>query len=304
MNLSLTFFRCHLAVLTLLITTATAHAGEFTNHVGMKFADIPAGSFFMGACKLSPGQAAENRAPSATTGSLASGAACPSGAVSDPEAYEDETPQHLVRLKAFQLGKTEVTLGQFKQFIQATGNQPLLNDDFRKYNDTQGDYAPVVQVSWHDAQAFVHWLNQSKPKTDRGVYRLPSEAEWEYAARGGTRTRYYFGEGLDKKFGQYAWYDKNAGDRQRAVGGKKPNAFGLYDMLGNVWEWTEDCWNESYQGAPVDGSAWTSGECGKRVVRGGSWFDVPIYLRASVRFGDRADRRINYDGFRVARALP
>ncbi len=267
-----------------------ALAGEFTNHVGMRFVDIPAGSFYMGSCKFTPGQGAVP--------------ACPSGSVSDPEAYDDETPQHPVKLKAFQLGRTEVTLGQFKRFIQATGNTQLMDGDFEKYNAGQGEYVPVVQVSWQDAQAFVQWLNQSKPKSDRGVYRLPSEAEWEYAARGGTRSRYYFGDGIDKRLGQYAWYDKNAGDRQRPVAGKKPNAFGLYDMLGNVWEWTEDCWNESYQGAPADGSAWTSGECGKRVVRGGSWFDVPLYLRAAVRFGDRMDRRINYDGFRVVRALP
>jgi len=275
--------------LALLSAAATASAGEFTNHIGMKFIDIPVGSFYMGSCKLSSNQAAE--------------VACPSGAGSDSEAYDDETPQHLVKVKAFQLGRTEVTLNEFKRFIQATGNTQLMDDDFKKYNEAQNEYIPVVQVSWHDAQAFIQWLNQSKPKADRGVYRLPSEAEWEYAARAGTRTRYHFGDGIER-LREYAWYDKNVGDRQREVAGKKPNPFGLFDMHGNVWEWTEDCWNENYRGAPVDGSVWKSGDCSRRVVRGGSWFDVPNYLRAAVRFGDRADKRINFDGFRVARTIP
>jgi formylglycine-generating enzyme required for sulfatase activity len=280
----------YLFILAWLATSATAAAGEFTNHIGMKFVDIPAGRFYMGSCKLS-------------TTPAAAGAGCPSGAGSDFEAYDDETPQHLVSVRAFQLGRTEATLGQFKRFIQATGNTQLIDDDFKKSNDAQGDYVPVVQVSWYDAQAFVQWLNQSKPKSDRGVYHLPSEAEWEYAARAGTRTRYHFGDGIDR-LREYAWYDKNVGDRQRAVAGKKPNAFGLYDMHGNVWEWTEDCWHENYRGAPVDGSVWQGGDCKRHVVRGGSWFDVPNYLRAAVRFGDRADKRINFDGFRVARTIP
>ncbi len=276
--------------------SAAAQAGEFTNHIGIKFVDIPAGSFFMGSCRPLIAQAA----PAAVEAT----ATCPSGAAIDPDAYEDETPQHAVRIKAFQLGRIEVTLGQFKRFIQETGQNQLLDEEFLKYNNAPGDFAPVVQVSWQDAQAFVHWLNATKPKSDRGVYRLPTEAEWEYAARAGSKTRYYFGDFSDKRVGQYAWYDKNAGDKPRPGGGKKPNAFGLYDMYGNVWEWTEDCWNAGYQGAPVDGSAWTGGDCKKRVVRGGSWFDVPIYLRSAVRFGDRADKRINFDGFRVARTLP
>ena len=281
--------RCLLISLAAVYSLA-GHAGEFVNHIGMKFVDIPAGSFFMGSCKFVPGQPA-------------GGPACPAGAGTDPEAYEDETPQHRVKVGGFQLGRTEVTLGQFKRFLQESGNTQRADEEFSKDNEGQGDFTPVVHVSWHDAQAFVQWLNQSKPKSDRGRYRLPSEAEWEYAARGGSVSRYYFGDAVEKRLGLFAWYDKNAGNRQRVVGGKKPNAYGLYDMLGNVWEWTEDCWNESYLGAPVDGSAWTQGDCNKRVVRGGSWFDVPIYLRTAVRFGDRADRHINYDGFRVARSL-
>jgi formylglycine-generating enzyme required for sulfatase activity len=280
-----------LALCLAVFSSPAALAGEFVNHVGMRFVDIPAGHFFMGSCKFAPGQAA-------------SSAACPSGAGTDPEAYADETPQHRVAVGSFQIGRTEVTLGQFRRFMEESGNAQLLDAEFRKANDGQGDATPVVHVSWHDAQAFIKWLNRGKPTSDAGRYRLPSEAEWEYAARGGTTTRYYFGDAIEKRLGLFAWYDKNAGNRQRVVGGKKPNAFGLHDMLGNVWEWTADCWNESYQGAPADGSAWQQGDCERRVVRGGSWFDVPIYLRASARFGDRAGRRINYTGFRVVRTLP
>ncbi len=282
---------CLLLTLSLSAPLA-AHAAEYVNHIGMRFVDIPAGSFFMGSCKP-----AADQSVSAT--------ACPSGASNDPEAYADETPQHRVTVVAFQMGRTAVTLGQFRRFIEQGGHTELLDADFRRANEGQGDSTPVVWVSWQDAQAFVEWLNQTKPKNDHGRYRLPSEAEWEYAARGGskTTTRYYFGDATGKRIGLFAWYDKNAGNRQRAVGGKKPNGYGLYDMLGNVWEWTEDCWNDGYQGAPADGSAWTQGDCSKRIVRGGSWFDVPIYLRSAARFGDRATRRINYDGFRVVRAL-
>jgi formylglycine-generating enzyme required for sulfatase activity len=288
---------CRRVVNLLWLIAAVAHAEVFTNHVGMKFVDIPAGTFYMGSCKLSTGQSNKHASP----GGAAAGTACPSGTGSDAEAYDDETPQHLVSVRSFQLATTEVTLGQFKHFIQAT-DWPV-DDNFRKYNDAMGDHVPVVQVSWRDAQSFIQWLNKSKPKTDQSVYRLPSEAEWEYAARAGTRTRYYFGDGIEH-IGEYAWYDKNVGDRQRTVASKRSNAFGLYDMHGNVWEWTEDCWHDNYHGAPSDGSAWLDGDCKRRVVRGGSWFDVPNYLRAAVRFGDRADKRIDFDGFRIARALP
>lgn len=266
------------------------HAGEFVNHVGMKFVDIPAGSFFMGACKFRPDQ-------------LNSDDSCPSGAAADADAYDDETPQHRVTIRAFQLGRTQVTVQQFKRFALESGNGQLLDEPFLKSNAGQGEMTPVVHVSWADAQAFVAWLNRTKPQTDSGHYRLPSEAEWEYAARGGTTTRYYFGDASEHQLGLHAWYDKNSGNRQRVVGSRRPNAYGLYDMLGNVWEWTADCWNESYRGAPADGSAWLQGDCSKRVVRGGSWFDVPPYLRVTSRFGDRVTRRINYDGFRVARAV-
>lgn len=257
----------------------------------MQFVDLPGGSFYMGACKFVAGQQSSEES-------------CPSGAGTDPEAYDDEIPQHQVRLKRFQLARYPTTLGQYLRYLEATRQLDDLSAAFKAANSGQGEQTPVVWVSWFEAQAFIDWLNRAKPASDPGRYRLPSEAEWEYAARAGTRTRYYFGDAADHQLGWSAWYDKNAGNRQRAVGSKRPNAWGLHDMLGNVWEWTADCWHENYQGAPVDGRAWLSGDCSRRVVRGGSWYDVSLYLRVTQRFGDDAGRRINYTGFRVLRELP
>lgn len=266
---------------------------EYRNFLGMQFVELPAGHFYMGACKFVAGQ-------------KSSAESCPSGAGTDPEAYDDEIPQHRVDVRRFQLARHATTLGQYLRYLQASQPDQALTAEFRQANFGQGEQTPVVWVSWFEAQEFIAWLNRTKPASDRGVYRLPSEAQWEYAARAGTITRYYFGDAPDHQLGWSAWYDKNAGNRQRAVGSKRPNAWGLHDMLGNVWEWTQDCWHEDYRGAPQDGSAWleaAGGECQRRVVRGGSWYDVSLYLRASQRFGDAATRRINYTGFRVLREL-
>ena len=148
-------------------------------------------------------------------------------------------------------------------------------------------------VNYNDAQDFIAWLN----KTDGGGYRLPSEAEWEYACRAGGNHTYCGSNDV----GAVAWYDGNSGNRARAVGGKQANAFGLHDMSGNVWEWTQDCWNDSYNGAPTNGTAWTSGSCGVRILRGGSWFFIAIYSRAADRFVISTDLRYDIYGFRLAR---
>ena len=264
------------------LPTTAVQVGEFTNHVGMEFVDVPAGNFVMGSCKQAKKAAF-----------LGEDGGCMAGS---PDFYalgEAETPQHLVRVPAFQLGRTEVTLGQFKRFIKATGNSQLVNDDFMVCN-AYGDSAPVVYVDWHNAQAFVDWLNNGKPAGDRGRYRLPSEAEWEYAARnlpsGGSLR-------------DFDWHSANSGDHQHPVAGKQPNTLGLYDMNGNVSEWTQDCWNDSYRGAPADGSAWTSGNCGLRGVRGGSWLNDPSDLRPASRNGFVTGIRGSYLGFRVARTV-
>ena len=142
-----------------------------------------------------------------------------------------------------------------------------------------------------------------------GGYRLPSEAEWEYAARAGTTTARWWGEqvGVAKAncHGCGSQWDNNL---IAPVGSFGPNPFGLFDVLGNVWEWTADCWNENYRGAPVDGSVWTAGDCAKRVMRGGSWSNIPVFVRSAARSrGDRSGGDFDYSsyvGFRVALSLP
>ena len=157
---------------------------------------------------------------------------------------------------------------------------------------------PVEQVSWEDVQAFLRKLNAGG-----GRYRLPSEAEWEYAARGGSQSRGYRYAGSDSPH-TVAWSRENSGERTHPVGQKQANELGLYDLSGNVFEWVQDCWNETYQGAPRDGQAWERGDCGRRVLRGGSWDLKPRYLRSAFRNGVPADLRDYGLGFRLARSLP
>jgi formylglycine-generating enzyme required for sulfatase activity len=182
------------------------------------------------------------------------------------------------------MGRFEVTQ---RQWFAVMGARP---------SRFAGDDRPVENVSWDDAQTFVARLSE---RTGRR-YRLPSEAEWEYAARAGSTTAYPFGSDASR-LGTFAWFTANSGGTTQPVGRLQPNAFGLYDMLGNVWEWTEDCWNGSYAGAPTDGRAWTAGECGRRVLRGGSWSGNPRNVRAAYRYGFTSALRFSDYGFRVAR---
>ncbi len=209
--------------------------------------------------------------------------------------YADEEPQHEVTIKnRFAIGKFEVTFAEYDRFAEATG-RPLPDD-----SGWGRDRRPVINVSWVDAQAYARWLSQQTGKS----YRLPSEVEWEFAARAGTATAYFWGP--ESKIEEFAWYHENSGGKTHPVGEKKPNAFGLYDTLGNVWEWTQDCWHESYDQAPVDGSAWLEtggGDCDRRVVRGGSWDSDPQGLRSADRDGDDSGGAGDDLGFRVARAL-
>jgi formylglycine-generating enzyme required for sulfatase activity len=204
------------------------------------------------------------------------------------DASDDETPHHRVSIaRPFALGKYEVTQGEW---VAVMGDNP---------SKFKGRSRPVEQVSWNDAQDFIRRLNAKTGKQ----YRLPSEAEWEYAARAGSQSAYSFGDDKGQLSG-YAWFDGNSGNETHPMGQLKPNRFGLYDMHGNVWEWVQDCWNGSYRGAPTDGRAWTTGDCGRRVHRGGSWNYVATLARAANRFFSVAGGRGNNDGFRVARTLP
>ncbi|MES2298047.1 MAG: SUMF1/EgtB/PvdO family nonheme iron enzyme [Pseudomonadota bacterium] len=227
-----------------------------------------------------------------------------------------EKPIHGVQINyKLAVGKFSVTRGQFARFVQESGhdagNSCWIFAD-RKWADTagrnwrnsgysQGDDHPVACVNWDDAQAFVKWL---RTKTGK-AYRLLSESEYEYAARAGTTSKYYWG---DTASHEYANYDGVEGRDQwlntSPVGSFDANRFGLYDMLGNVWSWTEDCWNENYSGAPTDGSVWNGGACARRVLRGGSWFITPQNLRAADRNRGTSATRFGGIGFRLARTAP
>ncbi len=200
----------------------------------------------------------------------------------------DEVPVHKVTItKPFWLGKYEVTQEQFKAIM---GVNPGRN---------KGAKNPVELVGWNDCQAFINQLNEKFGKP--GVkFSLPTEAQWEYACRAGTTTRWSFGD--DKAVaGEYAWWDQNAGYRTKPVGQKKPNAWGLYDMHGNLWEWCADRYGEDYykQSPQNDPTGPTKGA--SRVLRGGSYsYDNPKHFRSAFRRMDRPDRPNDHHGFRVA----
>ena len=204
----------------------------------------------------------------------------------------DERPVHRVTIaRPFAVGVYEVTFGEWDACVSDRGCGGYWPSD-RGWGRGR---RPVVNVSWNDAQAYVEWLSW---KTGKG-YRLLSEAEWEYVARAGTRTKYWWGDTIGRS---RANYNRNHG-KTVDVGSYAPNGFGLYDVHGNVWEWVEDCWNGSYRGAPSDGSAWESGNCGLRVVRGGSWYSIPWILRSAYRNWNTTGDRSDDAGFRVARTL-
>ena len=207
--------------------------------------------------------------------------------------HDNEGPQHQVSIQSFAVGKYEVTVGQFEEFVNKTRHR---SNEWRDPSFKQSANHPVVNVSWEDAKAYTEWLS-----TETGQnYRLLSEAEWEYVARAGTTTAYYFGATI---FPTQANYNE-LNDGTVEVGSYPANAFGLHDMHGNVGEWVEDCWHDNYNDAPTDGSAWTS-NCDKnlRVLCGGSWSSVPRYLRSASRDGSDAWSRYNGIGFRIARTL-
>ena len=212
----------------------------------------------------------------------------------------DERPVHRVSVKAFLMSATEVTFAQWDACVAAGGCSHKPSDQSWGRGSR-----PVINVSWEDAQQYVKWISAKTGEQ----YRLPAEAEWEYAARAGSDTKYSWGnqspvcrDGASN--GARFDDNKNCDDIGTApVASYSTNAFGLYDMHGNVWEWTQDCWNGSYKGAPSDGSAWLSGNCSRRVLRGGSWFNVPNFLRSAYRIRSTSGNRFNNNGFRLARTL-
>jgi formylglycine-generating enzyme required for sulfatase activity/uncharacterized caspase-like protein len=263
--------------------------------------------------------------------------------------WDNEGPQRKVRIaRPFALGRNEVTFAEFERFVEESGYKTEAERNVGKkgcfgFNrvapeatksewqpgrtwrdpgiDQNTDRDPVVCVSWNDAKAYTSWLSKKTGKT----YRLPTEAEWEYAARAGTKTSRYWGDNPSQacvysNVGDQSTYrtafrrtfsrpaerrhECNDGRYYTApVGSYKANAFGLYDILGNVWEWTEDCGSPSYKGAPTDGSALLTGDCSRRVIRGGGWGSEPRTVRSASRARDPYDNRTTSIGFRLARTL-
>ena len=215
---------------------------------------------------------------------------------------EAEEPLHRVTIaRAFAVGKYEVTFAEWDACVSAGGCKHNPEEGFGRPSDGSWGRGrqPVINVSWNDiAGEYLPWLSRTTGKT----YRLLSEAEWEYAARAGTTTP--FSTGPTITLGQANFFDGIDGRRKTVeVGSFQPNAFGLHDMHGNVWEWVQDCFNSNYNGAPADGSAWTVGECDKRIPRGGAWQLDPKLLRSAERQYLKPSFRIHLLGFRVARTL-
>ncbi len=219
-------------------------------------------------------------------------------AESEREGYDDDDarPRRKIVIAApFYMARNPVTRGQFAAFVRETGYDA--GPDWQAPGFEQTDDHPVVWVSYDDALAYIGWLNTRKTQ---GGYRLPSEAEWEYAARAGTRTARYWGDGFEDA-GRYAWTSQNG---TAPVGQREANGFGLNDMLGNVWEWCADPWHDNYTGRPGDGSVWESGgDSGRSVLRGGSWAGYPRGVRAGVRYYDDRGTGDNSFGFRLSRTL-
>ena len=241
----------------------------------------------------------------------------------DSSGQKDEQPIRQVYVDAFYLQTAEVTLQQYSTYVDVfnvsvdpgcwhftDGWVYSNNYSWKDPGYNQDPNHPVVCISWMDAQNFIRWLNSTSPHK----FRLPSEAEWEHAARAFTTTTYYWGEepeGLcthanaadNQTLKQFPTFKTNDCDDgylfTSPVGGFLPNPFGLFDIYGNVWEWTQDCWNTSYVNAPQDGVAWLSGTCDKRVYRGGGWGDNPRFARSSLRNFAEINERRDDIGFRL-----
>jgi formylglycine-generating enzyme required for sulfatase activity len=257
---------------------------EYTNTLGMTFRLIPAGKFMMGSSEQEIDRALK---------------------LVDKERWEKdhiptEGPLHEVEItQRFYMGTTEVTVGQFRQFVEANSEYKITDDRWDNPDfDQSGDH-PVVWVSWRDAAAFCDWLSKKEGKK----YRLPTEAEWEYSCRAGKAgTCYCFGD-TDDELEHHAWYNGNSGGGTKPVGKKKPNAWGLYDMHGNAWEWCQDNYDPHYykSSPPKDPPG---GASDLRAARGGSYQYAPVLCRSAFRGANTPDYRDDNVGFRVLLVVP
>ena len=221
---------------------------------------------------------------------------------SEPGRAALEGPQHTVTLpRAFAVGRYDVSFDEWDACVSDGGCNDYKPDSAGWGRGSQ----PVINISWDDANAYVAWLAK---KTGR-PYRLPSEAELEYVTRAGTTTPFWWGDFITTAQANYNGTPYIAGPkgenrgRTVPVNSFSPNPWGLYQVHGNVYVWTEDCWHDSYLTAPTDGSPWLSGDCGYRAIRGGSWDYNGVYLRSASRLGYSTDTRANWLGLRIARSL-
>ena len=216
------------------------------------------------------------------------------GCVSGKRCQGNEKPVHEVRMASFEMSKYEVTFEEYDRFTDATGRERADDAGWGRGR------RPAINVSWKDAVAYTEWLSEKTGER----YRLPSEAEWEYAARAGLTTRYSWGDDIGQNRANCSGCGSQWDDAKTApVGSFGPNDWDLHDLHGNVREWVQDCSNYSYRGAPADGSAWETGTCEFRVLRGGSWGSAPVSLRAAFRLGYSPGLRYFDLGFRAARTL-
>jgi formylglycine-generating enzyme required for sulfatase activity len=219
----------------------------------------------------------------------------PAGAfeMGSTEMFEFEAPVHQVSIrKPFYIGRREVTFEEWDACLAEAGCKQRPDD--RGLGRAR---RPAIDLDWDDAKGYTAWLSQKTGHT----YRLPTESEWEYAARAGSTTTYPWGKTADKDKANCIGCTTDPLKKAVDTGSFKPNAFGIYDMTGNAAEWVEDCWNDNYRGAPADGSAWTKPQCRERVLRGGSFNNDPRYLRSAARFKYDHDVRFYTNGFRVVR---
>ncbi|MBT3348558.1 MAG: formylglycine-generating enzyme family protein [Thiotrichales bacterium] len=298
-----------LLLICLSAVNVTANAGDiYRNSIGMDFKALPAGSFYMGSCHLSVEYDELNQELQQIDGKQI-GISCPSDAAVDELASDNETLQHQVIItKPFQMGVYEVTVSQFRKFIKEAGRDDIVTDDFIKGNSSNGNYrerAAVSAVSWYDVKDFIGWLNK---REGTNQYRLPTEAEWEYAARAGGNTVYHWGDS-DAAIDDYAWYRGNSfavkGYYSHPVGVKKRNSWGLYDMHGNVWEWVEDWYYDRYYNYSTKYDPNGRGVGNYKVNRGGSWMSILSEgdLRAANRGFSYPLERSRSIGFRVVRGV-
>jgi len=270
----------------------SVYSGEYVNFIGMEFIAISAGSFYMGSCNSGIPDKKQDH--------------CDKGVFNDVNASADELPRHFVEVRnRFQIGVKEVSVNQFMHYVQEYNSRnqatPLIVS-----NDSNVDL-PITNVSWIDVQGFLSWINDKKPLSDSGTYRLPTEAEWEYVARANKNGVYYFGNSPEL-LGEHAWYDKNSLDKKKSgpfkVGSKQANPWGIYDIYGNVWEWVSDWYEPDYYDKSVKKDPVGPDSSFLRVIRGGGWNFSASYCRAAKRDGHPPDARSQSIGFRVVRELP